>query len=406
MKKYQYYAVLGILVLGGLAGLTGCEKKETDGYNSFFRQEQEAQQEEIEQPKPPSKEDSVRYSTFGYNQLSGVEQIWYRDIEQILLQMEEKGNLSEAGLKAGLDESCIDRIFQRVMDDHPELFYVDGYSYTNYTRDIRTVAIEFSGTYNLSPEEAMAYREQIDTEVEKLLNGLCETKDDYEKVKFTYETLILNTEYDLNAPRNQDIYSVFVEHASVCQGYAKAFQYLCNRLGVECALIQGRVKSTGELHTWNLVRADGDYYYVDTTWGDVTFDKETDERKEIPKISYDYLCVTDQVLGETHEPEEGLILPECYAVADNYYVREGARFDTYDTEKLKMLISRAIQDGSNLVTLQCTGQECYEQMHRSLIEEKEFFTFLEETQDQEYESFVYMDNDSQFTLTFFMMTSN
>ena len=210
---------------------------------------------------------------FAGDSLSEAEQIWYRDMEQILGGYGTAVELSPEGLQAGLGEAAMDKIFQCVMCDHPELFYVDGYSYTKYMRGDKITAITFSGTYNVDLETVVEREQEIRAAAEVILAGIGEEAGDYEKVKYVYDTLISNTDYDMNISDHQNIYSVFVHHLSVCQGYAKATQYLLNRLGVECALVQGTVQ-TGEGHAWNLVKVDGDYYYVDTTWGDVSYRME------------------------------------------------------------------------------------------------------------------------------------
>ena len=80
-------------------------------------------------------------------------------------------------------------------------------------------------------ETAAKRLEEIDAAASRILSGISPDAGDYEKVKYVYDTLIRETDYELGAPDNQNIYSVFVNHVSVCQGYAKATQYLLNRLG-------------------------------------------------------------------------------------------------------------------------------------------------------------------------------
>ncbi len=49
----------------------------------------------------------------------------------------------------------------------------------------------------------------------------------------------------------------------VCEGYSKAFQYLCDMGGVECYIVTG--KMNGGAHMWNIAVLDGKSYHVDVT---------------------------------------------------------------------------------------------------------------------------------------------
>lgn len=341
---------------------------------------------------------------YAYRSLSPEEQIWYRDMERTLGSFASQQPLSREGLAAGLSEESIDKIFQCVLSDHPELFYVEGYSYTKYSRGSMLTAVDFSGTYNVDLDTAVKRAQIIKAAAEQILAGIGMEAPDYEKVKYVYDTLIRQTDYDLNAADNQNIYSVFANHTSVCQGYAKATQYLLNRLGVECTLVLGTVE-TGEGHAWNLVKVDGDYYYVDTTWGDVSYQMEESASEEgadrgfvMPEINYDYLNVTTAELLRTHSIGDGVPMPVCSATKANYYVREGAYFSFYDEEQMAALFQAAIENGRRDVTIKCADAACYSEVVGGLIERQEIFRYLSDEQGR----IAYAQNEKQLSLTFWV----
>ena len=342
-------------------------------------------------------------SGFAYRGLSEAEKLWYRDMEQILGSYSTEVELSEDALAAGLNETHIDKIFQCVLNDHPELFYVEGYSYTKYTRygqDDDILSVEFSGRYSIDPETARQRKRQIHQAVDEILAGIDSNAGQYEKVKYVYDTLIRGTDYMLDSEDNQNIYSVFVNHLSVCQGYAKATQYLLNRLGVECALVLGTVE-TGEGHAWNMVNVDGSYYYVDTTWGDASYQmgEDTAENKHaMPEINYDYLNVTTAELLRTHTLDQGNQMPLCVDTAANYYVREGALFDSYDREQMEALFQRTFMQDRSDVTIKCATRECYDEIFSILVEQRKIFDYLPGSG----QSIAYTQNDAQRSLTFWV----
>ena len=339
-------------------------------------------------------------SRFAFESLDAQEQIWYQEIEQALGSMDDTIKLSTEPLEQGMDEQDIDKIFQCVLIDHPEIFYTTGYTYTKYSRGEETVGIDFAGTYDLTKEEAAERADAIRSVAEDRLAGMDGTAPEYDRVKEVYETIIFSTNYDLGAADNQNIASVFLGGASVCQGYAKATQYLLNHLGVMCTLVQGTVE-TGESHAWNLVQVDGEYYYVDTTWGDASYRMEDgSEQGTLPEINYDYLCVTTQDLLRTHRIESVIPMPECTATQANYYVREGVYFTSYDREQMQEIFDRAAADGRTEVTLKCADETCYEEICHALIDEQDIFSYMK--MQGNGNTVTYAQNGKQLSLTFWV----
>ena len=387
--------------------LTGCSSEEllSEVPQTIVLPETQIESLPERETTEPEQEDTESFSLleeggsrFAYDSLDTQEQIWYLEIEQALGEMEGTVKLSAEPLKEGLDEQDIDKIFQCVMIDHPEIFYTTGYTYTKYSRGDQTVGIDFAGSYELTKEEAIARAEEIRKVAQEWLDGIGEPASEYEKVKAVYEKIIFATDYDLDAADNQNISSVFLGGASVCQGYAKATQYLLNHLGVMCTLVQGTV-DTGEAHAWNLVGVDGDYYYVDTTWGDASYRMEDgSEQENLPEINYDYLCVTTEDLLRTHRIESTVPMPECTATEANYYVREGAYFQKYDREQMQNVFDRARETGRTDITLKCSDEVCYEEICQALIDEQEIFSYVRGNNS----TITYAQNGKQLSVTFWV----
>lgn len=330
---------------------------------------------------------------YAYFTLSETERKLYLEILDILMERQENITVSTT------DVEQLNRVFTCVMHDHPELFYVEGYQYTKYTVGDEITGISFLGTYSMNDEEILQNQKSIDEYVSQCLKGMPDTEDEYDKLKYLYEYLINQTEYDREAPNNQNICSVFIGKRSVCQGYAKALQYLMQKAGMVSTLVTGYAQQEG--HAWNLVRVNGAYYYVDTTWGDASYafeDGETLYMGEIPPINYDYFLVTTKELYITHEPDDLIKLPQCKEEKDNYYIREGLLLTEYDEDKLKLIFEQAYTTEKGYVMFKCSNEEVFDWIRQKLIEQQGVFQFIK----NQGVTIAYTDNRVQRTFSFWL----
>lgn len=334
-----------------------------------------------------------------YEQLSAPEKTWYEEIYAILSSVSGELILSaDSNTTVGADG--LDKIFQCVMHDHPELFFVKGYTYTLYTYGEELAKIGFAGTYTMTAEQKEEMQKQIDAAVEECLSGIDRQASDYEKVKYVYEYVIYRTSYNKEAVDNQNICSVFIGKESVCQGYAKSVQYLLQKLDIPATLVIGKVHGA-ESHAWNLVQVDGEYYYLDATWGDASYTShgEAAAVAVLPDISYDYLCVTTADMAKTHTIESPVTMPECTAIAANYYVMEGAYFYSYDTNALAAFFDKGYDEDRVAVTLRCADEAVYNTFFEELITNQQIFHYLNSVDGR----VAFAQDADKFSMTFWLV---
>lgn len=180
---------------------------------------------------------------------------------------------------------------------------------------------------------------------------------EYEKVHAIYDYIIYNVRYDHDCANAKDKYEnrfdlsedereflslnekmkyygyylegIFLDkfykkdmHA-VCDGKSKAFVLMCGIEGITAVRISGEATSDGKNfggHAWNKVlldlngTGDKEWYFVDTTWGDVG-----DDSKEF--LSHAYFLLSDDEVKNTHVEKQGHGYPKAEGKFD-YYAHE------------------------------------------------------------------------------------
>lgn len=308
---------------------------------------------------------SIPYEEVDINEDELARKFYYQNIEE-----EEKTAYKEIlqGIRENHEEIYVhsedakrtNQLFEYALKDFPDIFWCDGTaSSTLYEGAEKYVVLK--PVYLYEGEEKETKQERIREKTEEFLQSVSEDASDYEKILAVYEYIVNQVDYDSEASDNQNIYSVFINQRSVCAGYSKATQYLLEKMGVFCTYITGKT-SGNQNHAWNLVRCDGDYYYVDTTWGDPVFQEEENE------IGYDYMCCDDTQLFATHIPDEDVPLPKCEKMDRNYYVMNGTYFTEYDSEKILQQMNETIESKGNPSVFKFANASIYEQAQKDIFE--------------------------------------
>lgn len=343
-------------------------------------------QEEPE-PDPGASYQFTDESNYCFALLGSDEKKIYKEIFNCFLQMAENVELST------LDTETVDKCFNYVMLDHPEIFYVDGYKISLTKRGDVPVRLGITGKYNVSAEERKNRQEIIQKKVSDILSAAPSAdSDEYTRVKYVYDYIVANTDYDQSAPDNQNIVSVFITGRSVCQGYSMAMKYLLDRMGIACTIVYGRANN--ENHSWNMVTMDGVNCFVDATWGDASYrEASSDENSDM--ANYNYFGVNDYILLRTHQISTPAAIPECTSLERYYYVVEGKYFTSLDLGQLSECFEKARASGEDFVTIKCSDANVYTQMVTELFDKHRIFELYDKKTHADY-----IRDNSEYTLTF------
>lgn len=229
-------------------------------------------------------------------------------------------------------------------------FYIDGVKETMSvsTSNMLYKAVAWGYKPVFMGSQAENLKQIYDNAKDALSYIVSDEMSEYEKVHAIYDYIIYNVRYDHDCANAEDAYvsgnlslnekmkyygyyleGIFLNkfykkdmHA-VCDGKSKAFVLMCGIEGITAVRISGKASSDGQNfggHAWNKVlldlngTGDKEWYFVDTTWGDVG-----DNSKEF--LSHAYFLLSDDEVKNTHVENPGHDYPKAEGKFD-YYAHE------------------------------------------------------------------------------------
>lgn len=259
------------------------------------------------------------------------------------------------------------RVMYCVLNDHPEFYWLEK-SGVHVSWNDHGNSIE--GSLELKPILAASQRELVSKRLETIsaqLKRKFGALSDYEKARGVYEYIIDNAAYD-DKYGAQSLSDIVLYGKGVCAGYASLTQYLILQLGIPAIYVTGTGKN--ENHAWNIIQLDGEWYQIDTTWGDPVGQNIGDSYQG---KNFRYFCLTDDEMYLDHTPDSTYSYPRCTATACNYFIHEGRYTDRYDE---KWLISLLRREQGNPVVFRAASRQVFEE-YKSLIISQKLFSLLE-----------------------------
>lgn len=253
------------------------------------------------------------------------------------------------------------RVFYYYVDDYPQHFWREkGYSYSMLSVGGKTFVRTVTFTFNMDADDIPAARAAMEKKMTGFLDGLSGNMSEFERERRLHDRLVRFVEYSEaeNPPASvYTLYGALVKGSAVCEGYARAFQYLMYQAGIRCMITIGN--SRGVPHAWNIVIIDGQPYHMDVTWNDQGKDTQgkdvilyfyfnitTAQIRQDHTITYDFFNDTDY---QTSYP-----VPDCTATAAEYHNKIGASMTGFSADIVAQQIIAAAKSGTPYVSLRST----------------------------------------------------
>lgn len=276
---------------------------DTQYFRIYFARDSYQAEEDPDRPVFPDAAETGTWLFYREQLNSDKEKQVYDLILYQLLEREERIDLSSVGGICGDD---FFPVWYAVLIDHPEIFWIsDDPNYT--TEDSDGTVMTIIPEYAVTSAQFSGYKRKWESAVDAAMRVVKPGMSEYDKELALHDWLCKRIVYDYNQtrPLRTTSYGSLVNRIAVCEGYAEAMTVLLRRAGIMGATVYGFYNDIG--HAWNIVRIDGQWYYIDPT-----FDDSSSE------IDYSWFNITTKQLEKDHVLGIGRF-PECDSTDAKYH---------------------------------------------------------------------------------------
>lgn len=264
-------------------------------------------------------------SKFYYSCLTDGEKNLYNRICEAILRFEPA-----LSLHAGMGKAFtidIKKIMMAVLFDNPVFFYLNRHRViTKQT----PMYIQLFFQYDYTKEEAQQLWAEVEKKVELFVSNSIK-QDMSPLAKQLKVHNFLYTIHTAEEPYDKDCFSVvgaLLREHCVCEGFAKAYKLLCDRLGIASIVVIGEAllpNGKREPHSWNITRIKGVTAHTDAAW---------DSR--FGGAAYDYFNLCDADIAADHSFDTEMY-PKCDPNKINYFYKKG--LIVRDEDELRQVIA-------------------------------------------------------------------
>lgn len=269
-------------------------------------------------------ESSLEKTPHYYSKLNPTEKAAYASIVTTINSSGDIASVPE------IDTASLQAVTRAVSYDNPQFLWLSKkWIVTHYATG---ASIEIP--YLVPLEEREEMNAELERKVQHILRGVNVTMSDYDKELYFHDYIVKNCNYDYSALSDEEFndsytaYGALVNGSAVCEGYARAMQFLLSEVGIDSYLVPGTaIDSYGATvsHMWNVVKIDSEWYHLDPTWDDPV------GNSDFSAVWHSYFNLTDEEIRRDHYYSEET---NCTSTKANYHIKNSLCFNSFNASDL------------------------------------------------------------------------